>query len=582
MKRFKLFSVCIFAILVMIACQPDYNGIMEDPNNPYLPGNRTIDSYEKLVSAINAAADGATIHMDDIVVDPNTASTIEISKNISLTGSITLADSAVNSRAARAVNTPFVLFTVTSGTLNISSASITVSEGVVNNVKAVVSVDEEGVVNVGTITANGAVAIELGETATSASIEGTLTGLNVSVDPNNTAKGEIISSLEESGATAAETFTWDVTARLAKHSRGASEDHDNWKEVESVSYSDGTITIVANVDGLDSYPSSSSQGDGQWIAILVGTGDDTLTNVAYEGTPLTDADIADRNDMRGTDDTAAAGDEFVIWYKAEELLANGATFTLSHAGASDFTVNVVLNDGYNVLSDTDELIAAMNGGKGKYQLGDDIVLTSQLVITPSAALELDGGTSYTISRDKNNWGTDAQSENGIILVDADYPVTLSNLKVVKTGGFWDPSSTGEAEWHTGEYGIKIFDSSEVTLQNIAVTDCNAGILVSSSSVTADGEIAVGGNAFGGIEVSVGSAGGNSSLTFASSAVITCGDETVPAVWIDGAAAGTSSVSDGTNSLTAYTNSEKDDQIWYLASDQSVDTFEGTLTPYPAN
>ena len=52
MKRFKLFGVCIFAILVMIACQPDYTGIMEDPNNPYLPGNRAIDSYEKLVSAI--------------------------------------------------------------------------------------------------------------------------------------------------------------------------------------------------------------------------------------------------------------------------------------------------------------------------------------------------------------------------------------------------------------------------------------------------------------------------------------------------------------------------------------------------
>ena len=131
-----------------------------------------------------------------------------------------------------------------------------------------------------------------------------------------------------------DTFTWDISARLAKHSRGAAEDHDNWKEVESVTYANGTISIVANVEGLASYASSNeAQDPGQWIGILVGTGESDITKVSYEGTPLKQTDIDERNDMKGIDGSDAADDEFILWLKAEE--ANGTSFTLSHEGASD-------------------------------------------------------------------------------------------------------------------------------------------------------------------------------------------------------------------------------------------------------
>ena len=111
-----------------------------------------------------------------------------------------------------------------------------------------------------------------------------------------------------------DTFTWDISARLAKHSRGAAEDHDNWKEVESVTYTNGTISIVANVEGLASYASSNeAQGPGKWIGILVGTGESDITKISYKGTPLEQTDVTDRNDMLAVEDNKAAkSDEFVI------------------------------------------------------------------------------------------------------------------------------------------------------------------------------------------------------------------------------------------------------------------------------
>ena len=374
-----------------------------------------------------------------------------------------------------------------------------------------------------------------------------------------------------------DTFTWDISARLAKHSRGAAEDHDNWKEVESVTYANGTISIVANVEGLASYASSNeAQGPGQWIGILVGTGESDITKVSYEGTPLKQTDIDERNDMKGIDGSDAADDEFILWLKAEE--ANGTSFTLSHEGASDVTVNVVLTDGYNVLNSEEEL-ALLNGGKGKYQLGKDFALTSQLTIAPSAELELNGD-NFTISRDNSSWSAgDPAENNAIVLVSAnDTPVIISDLNVEKTGGAWDdPDEAGDVNWHSGEYGIKVYGSTAVTLKDISVTSCNAGILVGNSDVSIEGDIAVGGNAFGGIEVSVGDADGTSNLTIAEGTKLTCGDETVPAAWRDEVLTKTTSITDNAKALTAYTHADKADQVWYLSSDQRADTFGGKLT-----
>ena len=226
-----------------------------------------------------------------------------------------------------------------------------------------------------------------------------------------------------------DTFTWDISARLAKHSRGAAEDHDNWKEVERVSYANGTISIVANVDGLESYTSSNTaQGEGLWIGILVGTGETDITKVSYEGTPLTPNDVNDRDDMKGSDGSDAADDEFVIWYKAEELLKNGASFTLSHAGASDFTVNVVLEDGYNVLNSEEEL-ALLNGGKGKYQLGTDITVADQIDIIDKVTLDLNG---YTLSNTKTIWNNaDGFKKWSIISVQGRGDLTITGNGKIK-------------------------------------------------------------------------------------------------------------------------------------------------------
>ena len=140
-------------------------------------------------------------------------------------------------------------------------------------------------------------------------------------------------------------FEWDITARLAKHSRGAAEDHDNWEHIQSLEYKNGTISIVADVDAMVTYASTNpNQGDGKWFAVLVGTGEDDITAVSYKGTALTDSDIAERDDMLGADGSKAESDEFVIWYKAEVLAESGAEFMLSHDGVEAETVKVELAD----------------------------------------------------------------------------------------------------------------------------------------------------------------------------------------------------------------------------------------------
>ena len=139
------------------------------------------------------------------------------------------------------------------------------------------------------------------------------------------------------------SFEWNINARLAKHGSTFDGYADNSPKVSSVEYSDNVITVTGILSEMREYESTDkTQGKGKWIALLIKTGEDTLTNVLYNGKPLTDQDVSDREAMLAIDDpsqnnvtSTAADDEFVIWLKANEIANNEKTITLGHAGVSD-------------------------------------------------------------------------------------------------------------------------------------------------------------------------------------------------------------------------------------------------------
>ena len=97
---------------------------------------------------------------------------------------------------------------------------------------------------------------------------------------------------------------------------GSSSDQhivENNNCIESISVNGDVATLKVDMNGLQSYKSSDpSQGIAKWVGLIIETGEDTLENVTYNGTPLTAADIADATSV------GAPAGAFVLWLKADE------------------------------------------------------------------------------------------------------------------------------------------------------------------------------------------------------------------------------------------------------------------------
>lgn len=107
------------------------------------------------------------------------------------------------------------------------------------------------------------------------------------------------------------------------------------QDMVTITQEGNNIYIKVN-DGetLNSYESTDpTQGEGQWVALAIETGEDDITKVTYNGTPLTAADVADAESM------GLPAGSFVLWVKAENL---PKVFTLGGEGKEDKTFTVEL------------------------------------------------------------------------------------------------------------------------------------------------------------------------------------------------------------------------------------------------
>lgn len=230
-------------------------------------------------------------------------------------------------------------------------------------------------------------------------------------------------------------------------------------------------------------------------------------------------------------------------------------------GTGDDTQQRPAGDPINSADNFEETIK--NGGT--FYLADDISdMPTQLNIDIAAGTTLViDGNGKTISRDVDD-ESDNVGEKAIVQI-LSGNVTLKNMTI-------DGINPPTEDWNSGEFGIKVYGKiATVTLENVTVTNCNAGILVDGSTVTLNGTIDLSGNYAGGINVDKRS-GNPGTVNISSVATIVCTDNDNPAIWLDDND-NRGTINDSTNTLKKY---NKDAQIWYLTPSQDKE-FGDTLT-----
>ena len=114
--------------------------------------------------------------------------------------------------------------------------------------------------------------------------------------------------------------------------KGSSSDQfikENNDCIKSISVNGDTATLEVDMKGLQSYDSSNpSQGKAKWVGLIIETGENTLENVTYNGTPLGAADIADATSV------GAPAGAFVLWLKADVVQTTPKTITIGTVDGS--------------------------------------------------------------------------------------------------------------------------------------------------------------------------------------------------------------------------------------------------------
>ena len=147
----------------------------------------------------------------------------------------------------------------------------------------------------------------------------------------------LLTGLKDTGYMASDAWNLSVVkiAQIPASDPNADKMAVNQDAVSGVSISDGIITITADMDSLQEFPSSVvAQGTHLWIGILITTGLSDITQIKYNGVQLTSGDATEAATCGGS-----AGD-IVMWIKADEVAVTPKRFTLWAPGyaVSEFTV----------------------------------------------------------------------------------------------------------------------------------------------------------------------------------------------------------------------------------------------------
>lgn len=123
---------------------------------------------------------------------------------------------------------------------------------------------------------------------------------------------------------------------------GGAEMIANQAAIQSVNAYSNTITVNVDVDSLSDYTSSdpvqAQKGDVNWLGLLIHTNAEDITQLKYNGSSLSAADVAEATACGGE-----AGD-IILWIVADTVKTTPKIFTLSGDNYKTTEVTVEIND----------------------------------------------------------------------------------------------------------------------------------------------------------------------------------------------------------------------------------------------
>lgn len=152
----------------------------------------------------------------------------------------------------------------------------------------------------------------------------------------------LITKLKDAGLMIGDAFTLTVTKEVTES--GNADRAYNTGKIASVEESDGviTITLSENVEDLKDFDGGNGWGVHKWLGIGVSAGVSPITGLEYNGSNLTDDDVAEATAV------GLSAGYFVRWVAADLVLAGDNSeksvdnFTLKASGYAETNYKLVI------------------------------------------------------------------------------------------------------------------------------------------------------------------------------------------------------------------------------------------------
>lgn len=299
----------------------------------------------------------------------------------------------------------------------------------------------------------------------------------------------------------------NVSVRIGKHVRGEAEDNGNWNHAQLSAEGD-VYTVKADIDAMTKYASSADgQGEAKWLAILIDTGINDLTNVSFNSTKLGEDGANEYKDLQGTDGTPGRSSEIVLWIKADDsAYTAGKPVTIGADGYYEKTITIKVED-TDYAADQAELKEAVENTSNSsvIVLTDNIVLTDPVTIGSGKdiVIDLNGKTVSAESGDAFvvSAGKLLLRGNGTVSAGDSAVAVMSNGEAVIDGGNYSGSmaiavgtfnssdksvTSGRLTFNSGtvdskEFSIGVYGSSKVEINGGSFTSRDNAVIGTNGS-----------------------------------------------------------------------------------------------------